>query len=138
MEENIKIFRLHSGEDIMANCVENVETETVLLQNPMHVIFKRIPTGQTIMMMMPWLPIELIEVDEATLYLSDILTTIEPKKDFIEYYHNLVIEAKKRIEKPLDLDMFEDEESDEEYQEDDVDIDELMQLLKDKKDKVIH
>jgi hypothetical protein len=44
----------------MADCIEDRKPGTVLLENPMHIIFKRIPTGQTVMMM-PWLPIELIK-----------------------------------------------------------------------------
>ena len=51
---NIKIIRLQSGEDVMADCIEDTEQGTVLLENPMHIIFKRVSTGQTVMMMMPW------------------------------------------------------------------------------------
>ena len=57
---NIKIVRLQSGEDIVADFIEDDENDVVMLNNPMHIIFKRIPTGQTVMMMMPWLPIEQI------------------------------------------------------------------------------
>ena len=48
---NIKIVRLQSGEDIIADFIEDNDNDTVLLDNPMHIIFKRIPTGQTVMMM---------------------------------------------------------------------------------------
>ncbi len=37
----IKIVRLQSGEDIMADMIEDEENDTVLLDNPMHIIFKR-------------------------------------------------------------------------------------------------
>ena len=94
---SIKIVRLQSGEDIMADIVEDEENDTILLDNPMQVIFKRIPTGQTVMMMMPWLPIEIIKENNAIVYASDILTIIEPKDDLIDYYGNVVVEAQKRI-----------------------------------------
>jgi len=71
---NIKIIRLHGGEDIIADYIQSEDEETAILHNPMQVIFKRIPTGQTVMMMMPWLPIEIIKDNHAILYTSDILT----------------------------------------------------------------
>ena len=65
---NIKIVRLQSGEDIVADFIEDDENDVVMLNNPMHIIFKRMPTGQTVMMMMPWLPIELIKSNSALIY----------------------------------------------------------------------
>ena len=96
---NIKIVRLQSGEDIMADVMENDENELIVLDNPMNIIFKRMPTGQTVMMMMPWLPIEIIKENNATIYGTDILTVIEPKEDLIEYYGRAVLEAQEIMEK---------------------------------------
>jgi hypothetical protein len=61
----------------------------VLLDNPMHLIFKRTTQG-TVMMLLPWLPIELINDNIATIYESDILTVVEPKPDLVEYYGNVI------------------------------------------------
>ena len=88
-EPEIKIIRLQSGEDIIAGYVEDEQTEMVLLDNPMHLVFKRTPRG-TVMMMLPWLPIELIKSNIATIYSTDILTVIEPKEMLVEYYGNLI------------------------------------------------
>jgi len=90
---NIKIVRLQSGEDIMADIIQDEENDTILLDNPMHIIFKRVPTGQTVMMMMPWLPIEIIKENNAIVYSTDILTIIEPKDDLVRYYGSVVSEA---------------------------------------------
>ena len=95
---NIKIVRLQSGEDIIADYIEKEDGETALLDNPMHLIFKRIPTGQTVMMMMPWLPIEIIKDNHALIYTTDILTIIDPKQDLIDYYGDVVVEAHQRME----------------------------------------
>lgn len=84
----VRIVRLQSGEDIIAGMTEDSEGDVVLLDNPMHLIFKRTSEG-TVMMMMPWLPIELIKSNIATIYTSDILTVIEPKEDLVEYYGNV-------------------------------------------------
>ena len=133
---NIKIVRLHNGEDIMAKYTEGAD-ETVLLDNPMQVIFKRIPTGQTVMMMMPWLPIEVIKENIATIFTSDILTTIEPKEDLIEYYGTAVLEAQQRMEKKTPFMDFDEEEDDYEDEEE-YDPEEIMELLKEKKKGNIH
>jgi hypothetical protein len=93
MDNIIKLIRLQSGEDIIASIHPEEDGESVTLGNPMTVIFKRLPTGRAVMMMAPWLPIELIEINSATLYIADILTTIEPKASMIQYYANAVDEA---------------------------------------------
>jgi hypothetical protein len=133
---NIKIVRLQSGEDIMADIIEDGENDTLLLDNPMHIIFKRIPTGQTVMMMMPWLPIEIIKENNAIVYASDILTIIEPKDDLIEYYGNVVFEAQQRMAEPRDYNELDDEEEDDEEEE--LTSEEILDLIKEKKKNYLH
>ena len=139
---NIKIVRLQSGEDVMANYHADEENGTVLLDNPMHIIFKRIPTGQTVMMMMPWLPIELIKENNAVIYDSDILTIIEPKEDLINYYGEIVISAQERMENPPELFTSDDEDEDEfdfdEEKEESLSGDELLELLQQRKQSKLH
>ena len=138
---NIKIVRLQSGEDIMADVMENDENELIVLDNPMHIIFKRMPTGQTVMMMMPWLPIEIIKENNATIYGTDILTVIEPKDDLIEYYGRAVLEAqeimeKKRIRGINDEDF--DDEEDEDGDEEELQVEDIIDLMREKKNKRLH
>jgi len=84
--DNVKIIRMQTGEDIMASMIEEQEqNETVVLNNPMRLVFRRLPTGQTVLMMMPWLPVELIKEDSAIIYTTDIITVIEPKESMKEY-----------------------------------------------------
>ena len=136
---NIKIVRLQSGEDIMADCIEDTEQGTVLLENPMHIIFKRVPTGQTVMMMMPWLPIELIKENSAIIYDSDILTTIEPKDDLINYYGQIVISAQEKMENSENIFGEEDDDDDEEEGiQEEIDPEALFELLKEKKKNKLH
>ena len=138
---NIKIVRLQSGEDIIADIISDDENETMLLDNPMQVIFKRMPTGQTVMMMMPWLPIEIIKENNAVLYQEDILTVIEPREDLIDYYGNVVVEAQHRMESSRrfnNLGDEEDDESEEEFDEEEIDPEELFELLKERKKNNIH
>lgn len=93
MEHNIKIVRLQSGEDIIAAYYNDMENDMVILDKPMHVIFKRIPTGKTVMMMLPWLPIELIKENSAIIDASDILTIVEPRDELVDYYINAAVQS---------------------------------------------
>ncbi len=133
---NIKIVRLQSGEDIMADIIQDEENDTILLDNPMHIIFKRVPTGQTVMMMAPWLPIEIIKDNHAILYTSDILTIIDPKDSAIKHYGEVVMEAQQRME---EIDVMSEEDDDDEDDEDGVlDTEEIFEALKEKRNKKLH
>lgn len=132
---NIKIIRLHGGEDIMANFVESDDQETAILHNPMQVIFKRIPTGQTVMMMMPWLPIEIIKDNHAVVYTSDILTVIDPKDSAIKHYGEVVMEAQKRMD---EIDVMSEDEDDDDEDEEEMDTEEIFEALKERRNKNLH
>jgi len=108
MNSNIKIVRLQSGEDIIANYLEDEENDTVLLDKPMHIILKRLPNNKTVMLMMPWLPVELIKENEAILYASDILSVFEPREDLVEHYDSVLTQ----FEEALNSDEEDDDEDD--------------------------
>ena len=97
-QHNIKIIRLQSGEDIISDCVMSEDDYLVQLNHPMTLLFKRGAKG-TVMMMVPWLPLEVICDNIATITQDDILTFVEPKEDLIEYYGNMVEIAIESISK---------------------------------------
>ena len=120
-QTTIKIVRLQTGEDIISSITQDVETDMVLLNNPMRMVVKRVQTGQTVFMMMPWLPIEVIKEDSAVIYNSDIITIVEPKDSLVEYYQNMVTES---IHTMLNSDseemMFDEDEEEYEMTEEDI------------------
>ena len=91
--DNIKIVRLQNGDDVIADYQSKDDDNTVLLTNPMCLVFKRMPTGRAVMMMSPWLPLELVTENTAWIYNQDILSIFQPKADIIEYYTNTVKEV---------------------------------------------
>jgi hypothetical protein len=99
----------------------------------MKLIFRRIPTGATILAMMPWLPGELIKVDAACIDIAEIVTVLELKDDMVDYYLNVV-------EKYL----LSNENSDEILRErllgamDHSELDNLEQVMEEKTNSVIH
>lgn len=144
--DNIKIIRLQSGEDVIANYTQSEGDGAVLLSNPMALIFKRMPTGKAIMMMSPWLPLELVETNEAWLYEQDILTTFVPKQKVVDYYCNTVKEVEEdMLQDELHGDTLTDitDEFNAEYEEMSVEeeqeaMEELELLRQDVKKKLLH
>lgn len=125
--DNIKIVRLQNGEDIIANYQEDDGEGTVLLTNPMSLMFKRLPTGKAVMMMCPWLPLELIDNVSAKLFVQDILSVFQPREKIIGHYNNTVIE----VEKDMLMNDTEMENYDEEgdYEEEQEELQELRKYL---------
>ena len=137
---DIKLVSLRSGEDILSVYKEDVETEMVMLKDPMTIIFKRLPTGQSVLMISPWLPIELIQNNMATIYTDDILTVVEPKSVLIEHYCKMVNDLNKYINDDEDtlrrhLAELEDDMEDD---VDEEDLGEVLEALKEKKNNNIH
>ena len=132
---------MQTGEDIMASMIGEEQEETVLLEDPMRLIFRRMPTGQTVMMMMPWLPVELIKDNNALIYNSDIITIIDPKESMVEYYENLVIKTMLEMEKSEEMIAGllkkqageEDESEEEEYS-----MEDLIQFVEEVKNRTLH
>lgn len=150
---NIKIIRLQSGEDIMAYFSED-ESGQINLGHPMTLFFKRTVSNKLMMIITPWLPLELIKENNAVVFASDILTVVEPKDALVEYYKSIVIETEfeayessKEIEESLmqeasdvpeteDIDKYMDQED---YQDMDTDIDqEYYQPITVTKKQLLH
>lgn len=131
---NIKIVRLQSGEDIIANYFVDDENGTIMLDNPMHIIFKRNNNGQTVMMMMPWLPVEIIKQNHAIIDMADILTIIDPKENLITHYGNTVIEIMER----MSTKEMEEELDDGDDDEEELNLENLMEIMHQKRKSNLH
>jgi hypothetical protein len=85
---NIKLVRMQNGDDIISDVTQ--VGNMVTLTNPLRLIFRRLPTGQTMMLVAPWLPNELIEENHAIVANTDVLTFFSPKNKLVEYYNKMV------------------------------------------------
>ena len=137
---NVKIIRMQTGEDIMASMIGEDEEETVLLADPMRLIYRRMPTGQTVLMMMPWLPVELIKDNSALIYNTDIVTIIEPKESMIEYYDNLVNKTLMEMEKSEGMieQLLKDQQEETEEEDEEVSMEELNRFIEEIKNRTLH
>jgi len=134
-QPTIKIVRLQTGEDIISSIVEDNDTDMILLTNPMRMIVKRMPSekgSQSVFMMMPWLPIEVIKEDSAIIYNSDVITMFEPKDSLVEYYQNMVNESILTMLYSDDESAFEDED------EMEITEEELEEIERYKEGKLLH
>ncbi len=136
MQEEIKIIRLNDGEDIISSYHVDESDEGLIVNNPMTLFFKRLGSTRSVVMMAPWLPIELICNTYTRINNSQILTIMEPRKSLIEYYLNAVNNITENIrmnedsidETLLDNNQQEDDDLDEEDSiEEDVEIHKLLE-----------
>ena len=134
---------MQTGEDIMASMFEQEDSGQIQINDPMRIVFRRLPTGQTVMMMMPWLPVELIKENIAMIYSTDIITVVEPKESMIRYYDKLVertitdmLESDGMIERLLEEQEEEDEEESEVTQE--KMMEELLASVQEVRNKKLH
>lgn len=135
-EIKYKIVRLNTGEDIVGACLIDEENSCVNIENPMRIMIKRSAgSSKTMLVMMPWLPVEIVEEDFASINYHDIVTMIEPKFSFVEYYISMVEEFQARImleEKIQKEEIEDDEEIDEETMQD------MLDALKETKKGRLH
>lgn len=138
---NVKLIRMQTGEDIMASMLEQENSDQIQINDPMRIVFRRMPTGQTVMMMMPWLPVELIKENVAMIYSTDIITVVEPKESMIRYYDKLVertitdmLESDGMIERLLEE---QDQEDEEEITQEEM-MEELATTIQEVRNKKLH
>lgn len=129
-ELQIKILRLNTGEDIIGACINDEANGSIDIESPMKVVIRRMtPAGKTILLMAPWLPLELIEDNSASINYADIITVVNPTAQFIEYYTNTVNEYEDiKLNESLTV---EDEQEDD-YKE------EVMSVFNDLKKGTLH
>jgi hypothetical protein len=139
---DIKILRLQSGEDIIASHYVDKETNLIYVDKPMHVIFKRLPTGKTIMMMIPWLPVELITENNAIIDYDDVLTVLEPREELISYYIKASLNAQSLVgDEDIGKSLIDDQEEmfdeyldgEEDFDEEELSTEDLEEIIKERK-----
>jgi hypothetical protein len=126
--DNVKIIRLKDGEDIIASYHLN-SNGIIEMYDPMTLFYKRMSAGKSMLLMSPWLPIELIQTNSACISMNEVLTIVEPRSALIEYYNNAVAEANEVVANfndQIDNSLLDEFDSDEELDLED-DTDELPQ-----------
>ena len=136
----VKIIRLVTGEDIVGSCLFDDDDSAFLIECPMKVVISRAGEfDKTMLIMMPWLPLEIIEDNIASISYQDVITMVNPKEDFIEYYQSTVDRYDALLEKSKqEGSTFENEFDDEEEELDDETIEQMLESIKERKNKSLH
>ena len=87
MENNVLIFRMITGEDIICS-YHKMDSKTYLFLDPMMMMVKFKGKDSTVLMEY-WLPIEVIKSNSVVVGSEKIITSFEPKDSLKEYYLNL-------------------------------------------------
>ncbi len=136
----VKLVRLNTGEDIIGNCLFDDENFILIIDSPMKIMVQRgVDYGKAMLLMMPWLPLEIVDENIASINYGDILTTVNPKDKFIEFYYSTLekyIELAKTEENSLN-EMFANDDEDEDEMSDEL-LEEIILSMKESKNRSIH
>lgn len=93
---DIKILKLKTTEDVI--CFYEKRENTIKMTNPLSVYIEyNVKTNSQNLVMNYWLPINLIKEQSVEIESSEILTTMEPKEEFKEYYLNFINKLDKKL-----------------------------------------
>jgi len=133
--DDVRIVRLTSGEDVIAFFEED-ET-CILLGSPMTIFSKRMKSGQSFMMMTPWIPLDLVEDDIVAISYQDILTVMKPKSHIKDNYIQSLVDEDSGLQDSLNTSSY-----DEDFVNDDLDNDpfneDLNNIFNKESNKTIH
>lgn len=125
MENDVRILRLVTGEDIICNFLK-ISIDSYLICDPMMLIIKFKGKDSSVLME-HWLPVEVIKKNEVLINPRDVITIFEPKESLAEYYMNLVDKVHMALERKKIVE--------------EMDIDEMVEILEameEAKENIIH
>ena len=106
LQVRLGMFRLITGEDIITTFT--MEQGGFMCQHPLKLVIRRLATGETGVLLVPWLPMEIIDPTtnmECIILARDIMT-IMPVRDAMKSFYfevsRIMAERIKRNDKKLD------------------------------------
>lgn len=100
--ETVNFIRLKTGDDIISYMF-HCSKEQVVLRDPMLIVMRPdYKSGNQIVGMDSWLPFQIMNSNEVSINLSDILFISKASSEFEEFYENTVDTLKKKEEEKLD------------------------------------
>lgn len=121
-------MRLKTGEDIITQ-VTNETSKTVEIINPMVILFKRLETGRAMILMSPWIPIEIVCDNSTVIDTNNIISTMKPRQSLIDHYIETVERMSEIVIDENEIEMSSlDDEDEEEYDEEEFQTKDKKQL----------
>lgn len=151
VENNVKFFRLTSGEDIISEVIETQinEKTSYKLVNPMKIVYMIGRPGYMYISMMEWIFTRVCENQDFELNINEVLITGVPTESIINHYYEYIDhfesskeDLNKRVKLDAPIESHEHMEMLENQQEErDVPLEELQELIKnamESKKRTIH
>lgn len=121
-------MRLKTGEDIITQ-VTNETSKTVEIINPMVILFKRLETGRAMILMSPWIPIEIVCDNSTVIDTNNIISTMKPRQSLIDHYIETIERMSEIVIDENEIEMSSlDDEDEEEYDEEEFQSKDKKQL----------
>lgn len=100
--ETVNFIRLKTGDDIISYMF-HCSKEQVVLRDPMLIVMRPdYKSGNQIVGMDSWLPFQIMNSNEVSINLSDILFISKASSEFEEFYENTVDTLKRKEEEKLE------------------------------------
>jgi hypothetical protein len=96
--QTIKLLRLHNDEMVIAT-LEPIDGGYILKEPFIVYIFSDEKTGKQSVSLDYWLPVPILETNDAIIKNDDILTKMTPSSVFTEYYQNAVLQSEEKRKK---------------------------------------
>ena len=100
--ETVNFIRLKTGDDIISYMF-HCSKEQVILRDPMLIVMRPdYKSGNQIVGMDSWLPFQIMNSNEVSINLSDILFISKASAEFEEFYENTIDGIRKKEEEKLE------------------------------------
>lgn len=100
--ETVNFIRLKTGDDIISYMF-HCSKEQVVLRDPMLIVMRPdYKSGNQIVGMDSWLPFQIMNSNEVSINLSDILFISKASAEFEEFYENTIDGIRKKEEEKLE------------------------------------
>jgi hypothetical protein len=84
---DILFVRLNRGDDIISEVTLNEEEDTILLHNPLKVVYATIPnSGVMSVNLIPWTFSRLVDTNDFVIFTDHVLTMTKASNQITEYY----------------------------------------------------
>jgi len=121
---NVKLIRLHNGDDIIATY--EIKEDTVIVSEPM-LVQMHLQGNHMGLVLQHWLPIQIIKNNQTTISSKDILCFIDANDELVEYYINSVEKIKSLFSAREALDNQEMEDIEDEMESISLAMEELIE-----------
>lgn len=104
MTNTIKFIRFNNGRDVIAEVVQELETE-IMLQSPMEMVAELdYEGGKQVLIMYPWIPAGVVMENQVSIKTSDVMIKAPVDDNIKSYYTNVckaIFNSEQKLSDPV-------------------------------------